>query len=273
MHLTKSCLLIAVACCCGVALHAQPNIQLNHDSSWHIQGREVTIRALEVVNVGDQDTGPLFLSIYARTGTGYDGVGSPGKLLARATIDPIPAGTSRQSIEVVTKLRAPAPKEQFTALAVEEKAGRAYTVLNYVIYTSTYTFPRRQNGGVGSDDQSVGLGDVAFHGNVSLTGVKRRGDFSIEKIQNHRDGIEATGPLRLAVYATREPADGSAPVLIATRSLGALAPGDFYHGLQGRLNLKRPGRGTFLLSLALEEDQGGGFQTLTSVPMAEPRQF
>src|SRR5262245_27885684 len=69
-------------------LVAQPNIQLHHDSSWEIAGRQCILRALQVANAGDQDTGPLFLSVYARGGAGYDGTGSPGVLLARAEIAP-----------------------------------------------------------------------------------------------------------------------------------------------------------------------------------------
>jgi hypothetical protein len=255
-------------------LLAQPNLVLNHDSSWVITGRQCIIRASEIMNLGNEDTGPLYLSIYAKSDTGYDGTGSPGRLLARAAIDPLPALSARNNIVVAAKLRTPRRGEKFTALLVEEKIGRHYVPANYVVYTSTYTFPRKQNGGVGSDDSAVGQGELAFHGQVSLTGSRRRGDFSVEKIQNHRDGIDPTGPLRLAIYATPEPYDGSAaPRVIATRTLGRLAPGDFYHQLQGRMTLKRPGRGLFHLTLALEEDQGGGFAPVLHVAVPDPRQF
>src|SRR5262245_9247856 len=84
-------------------LFAQPNIQLHHDSSWEIAGRKCILRTLQVTNVGAKDTGPLFLSIYARSGAGYDGTGSPGKLLARAEIAPIPAMAAVNNIVLTTK--------------------------------------------------------------------------------------------------------------------------------------------------------------------------
>jgi hypothetical protein len=156
---------------------------------------------------------------------------------------------------------------------IETKNGRRYAVADYVIYTSTYTFPPRQLGGVGSDDFAIGDGNLGFVGNAALTGVRRQGEFLIEKIQNQREGA-ATGPLRLAVYATPEPYNGSAtPTIIATRPLGMLAQGDFYQNLAGRLTLKRPGRGIFYLALVLEEDQGSGFVPVSYVVSPEPRQF
>jgi hypothetical protein len=252
----------------------QPNVQLNHDSSWEIIGRQCVIRASEISNIGNESTGPLFVSIYVKGDTGYDGNGSPGRLLARAEIAPIPANSSANNLVLTTKLRGSSSGEKFSALLVEEKIGRRYVPLNYVVYTSTYTFPRRQNGGVGSEDGAVGIGDIGFHGTTLLAGAGRRADFNIEKIQNRREGIELSGLLRLAIYATPEPYDGSvAPAVIATRVLGRLAPGDYYQQLQGRLTLKRPGRGLFHLTLALEEDQGAGFLPLSYVSVSEPRQF
>jgi hypothetical protein len=253
-------------------LFAQSGLKLEHDSSWEIVGKECTIRASQLANLRPEATGPLFLSIYAKPGTGYDGTGSPGRLLSRAAIEPLGAGAVVNNIVVTAKARGVSHKEQFTALVVEEQTGsKTFTVADYVVYTSTYTFPARQNGGVGSQDGAIDSGNVTLEG-ASLVGVKRAGDFSIDRIQNHRDTL--TGPLRLAVYATPEPYGGGADkIIIATRPLGQLAPGDFYTHLQGRLSLKRPGRGTFYLALVVEEDSGSGFVPITYVNVAEPRQF
>ena len=70
------------------------------------------------------------------------------------------------------------------------------------------------------------------------------------------------------------PYDGSTNrIVVATRPLGQLAQGDFYNHLKGRLQLKRPGKGAFYLTLAVEEDQGSGFQTVAYVPYPDPREF
>lgn len=269
---TRLC--VALTCCLSSNAFAQSTLKLEHDSSWEIAARHCTIRVSQLANLGAQDTGPLFLSIYARAGAGYDGVNSPGRLLARAPIAPLAANTTANNIIVTVKAHSVPAKEQFTTLAVEEQSGRkTFIISDYVVFTSTYTFPRGQSGGVGSDDSGIGAGDITFRGTNSLTGTRRHADFSIEEIQNQRE-LSASGPLRLAIYATSEPYDGSTtPVVVATRLLGQLAQGDFYNHLQGRLKMKRPGRGTFYLTLAVEEDQGAGFQTVTYVAYPEPRQF
>ena len=264
----------ALAVLCAVNVLGQPNLRLEHDSSWEIGERRMcTIRISELANLASEETGPLFASIYAKPGAGYDGVGSPGTLVARAPIGTIPANGTLNNILVTTKAKPTRPGEKFTALLIETQNGRRFEMAQYVIYTSTYTFPAGQFGGVGSDDFSIGFEYLGFIGDASLTGVKRRGEFAIEKIQNQREGA-ATGPLQLAVYATPEPYNGSGtPTIIATRPLGALAQGDFYTNLRGKLNLKRPGRGTFYLALVLEEDQGNGFVPVNYVNAPEPRQF
>ena len=248
-------------------------VKLEHDSSWEIVGRQGTIRALQLANLGSEETGPLFLSVYAKGGVGYDGTGSPGALLIRAPIGSIAGNAIANNIQTTAKARLLPPGEKFTVLVVEKQEGRKFTVLDYVVYTSSYTFPRRQNGGVGSDDSAIGSGDVAIRGATSLTVTGRRADFVVEEIQNERE-VATTGDLRLAIYATPEPYNGSAsPVVLAVRPLGQLAQGDFYNHLQGRLTLKRPGRGQFYLTLAVEEDRGSGFQPVTFVADPNPHSF
>ncbi len=256
------------------AAMGQANLKLEHNSSWEIANRQCTIRVSQLANLGNEDSGPLFLSIYARTGVGYDGVNSPGKLIARASIPPIAANSVITDLVVTTKAASASAREQYTTLAVEEQISRKkYAILDYVVYTSTYTFPRGQAGGVGSDDFSIGFGDVILQGDIGLTVTKRTAQFSLEKIQNRRDASE-TGLLRIAIYATPAPYDGGIdPQIIAVRPLGRLAQGDYFTHLEGMLKLKRPGRGTFYLSLALEEDRGAGFQLLNVVPFSEPRSF
>ncbi len=253
-------------------LLAQSGLKLEHDSSWEIIGKECTIRAFQLANLRAEATGPLFLSIYAKPDTGYDGTGSPGRLLSRAEISPLGPGAVANNIVVTAKARGVARREQYTALVVEEQTGpKSFTIADYVVYTSTYTFPAKQNGGVGSQDAGIGDGNISLEG-AALAGVGRAGEFAIDRIQNLRDTF--TGPLRLAIYATPNPYGGGADkAIIATRPLGQLAPGDFYNHLQGRLSLKKPGRGTFYLALALEEDQGSGFQTVIYTNIPEPRQF
>ena len=261
----------AVLMALASGLLAQSGLKLEHDSSWEIVGKECTIRALQLANLRAEPTGPLFLSIYVKPDTGYDGTGSPGRLLSRAEIPPLGAGAVANNIVVTAKARGVPHREQYTALVVEEQSGKTFSIADYVVYTSTYAFPAKQNGGVGSLDAAIGEGNLTLEG-ASLAGVNRAGDFTIDKIQNQRS--TSSGQLRLAVYATPAPYGGGPDkAVIATRPLGQLAPGDFYNHLQGRLNLKKPGRGTFYLTLALEEDTGGGFQTVVYSNIPEPREF
>lgn len=270
--LTRLC--IALTLFFGAQAMAQPFLRLQHDSSWEIANGQCTIRLSQVANLGDADTGPLFLSIYARPDVGHDGVNSPGKLIARAPIPPLAANSVANDIVVTAKAKSAPPREHYTALMVEEESSRKkFTILDFVVFTSTYTFPRGQSGGVGSDDLSIGYGSVVLQGETSLTVTKRRAEFAVEEIQNQRDGA-VTGLLRLAIYATPEPYDGSTqPIVIATRPLGRLAQGDYYTHLKGLLKLKRPGRGTFYLTLALEEDKGAGFERGPFVAFPDPREF
>jgi len=265
---TRFCAVAAV--CLSTNTFAQ--VKLEHDSSWHVAGRQCTIRVLQLANLGAEETPPLFLSVYAKPFTGYDGVGSPGALLARAPIGPLAGGAIANNIEVIATAR-PIFGEKFTALVVERQEGRKFVIMDYVVYTSTYTFPRRQAGGVGSDDLGALGGNIVFRGPASLTGERRTADFSIDQIQNQRE-TTTTGMLRLAIYATPAPYDGSmTPIIVAQRPLGHLAPGDFYHRLQGRLIMRRPGRGLFYFALVVEEDQGAGFQPVAYVNTPDPRQF
>jgi hypothetical protein len=261
---------MVVVCLSG---HAVAQVKLEHDSSWQLVGRQCTIRALQLANLGAEETPPLFLSVYAKPFTGYDGVGSPGALLARAPIGPLAGNAIANNIEVTTAARSLPPGEKFTTLVVERQEGRKFVILDYVVYTSSYTFPRRQSGGVGSDDLGVLGGNIVFRGAASLTGERRTADISVDQIQNQRE-TSTSGLLRLAIYATPAPYDGSTtPVVVAQRPLGHLAPGDFYHRLQARLMIRRPGRGLFYLSLVVEEDQGAGFQPVAYVNVPDPRQF
>jgi hypothetical protein len=263
----------ALSICITIHAFAQSGLKLEHDSSWEIMGRQCTIRVFQLANLGSEETGPLFLSVYTKPGAGYDGTGSPGIRIVRAPIGPLAANTTTNNIVVTAKARSIPPGEKYSTLVVETQSGRTYEVADYVLYTSSYTFPRGQSGGVGSEDAAIGTGDIAFVGTNALTGVRRRADFVIEEIQNRRENT-ASGPLRLAIYATPTPYDGSTNrVVIATRPLGQLAQGDFYNHLKGRMQLKRPGRGAFYLTLAVEEDQGSGFQTVTYATYPDTRQF
>jgi hypothetical protein len=267
-------LLIGAALLWACSASGQPTLWLEHDSFWHLgEKRNCTIRISSLQNLGAEETGLLFASIYAKPGSGFDGTGSPGTLIARAPLGSIPGNSSINNVVLTTKAKRARPGEKFTALLIETQNGRKFELAQYVIYTSTYMFPAGQRGGVGSDDFSIGNEYLGFLGTTTLGGAKRRAEFSVEKIQNQRESA-TTGPLRLAVYATPEPYNGTSdPVIVATRALGMLAQGDFYTGLQGKLRLKRPGRGAFYLSLVLEEDQGSGFVPVSYVNAPEPRQF
>jgi hypothetical protein len=272
-RLSFATLCLAIAVLFAGNAFGQATLKLEHDSSWEIAQRQCTIRVSQLANLSGEASAPLYLSVYARAGNWWDGTGSPGILVARAPIDALAANETRNNIEVVTKARAIPPGAKYTALVVETKDGRKYVVQDFVVYTSTYTFPRGQSGGVGSNDSGIGTGDVALIGDVTLGGTSRRAEYSINQIRNLRE-ITSSGLLRLAIYATPEPYNGSAsPTVVANRVLGELAQGDFYTHLQGKLTMKRPGRGTFYLTVAVEEDNGSGYETVSYATIPEPRQF
>ena len=260
----------------AIALNAagQPTVKLEHDSSWAVAQRQCTIRARQLTNLGAEETPPLFLSVYVRSGAGYDGFNSPGVLVARAPIGSIAANAVMNDIAVTVKSRNVPQGERFSALLVETQNGRKFSVADYVVFTSTYTSPHGLAGGVGSDDNAIGAGNVLLAVSTPLAVQRRRAEFSIDRIQNQRENA-LTGELRVAIYGSPEPyvsgADHS--LLAATRPLGFLAQGDYYNQLHGKLTLKRPGRGTFYLTLAVEEDNGNGFEPVTFVNDPEPREF
>jgi hypothetical protein len=256
----------------GANVFSQTTVKLEHDSSWEVAGRRCTIRVLQLANLSSEETGPLYLSLYARAGAGYDGHNSRGRFVSRARIASIPGNTTT-SIVVTARAHRLSPHERYSTLFVEAKNDRRYVVADYVVYTSTYTFPRRQSGGVGSDDSGITGGEIGFTGTNALSVHRRRATFAIEGIQNHRE-LTGSGLLRLAVYATREPYDGGTNrTIIARRTLGRLSQGDFYNHLRGTLDLHRPGRGDFYLTLALEEFEGNRFVRVTHVSYPELRHF
>jgi hypothetical protein len=253
---------------------AQPSVKLEHDSSWTLVRRQCTIRARLITNLTGEETPPLFLSVYARSDAGYDGFNSPGILVARAPIGTIPANGTLNDIMITAKARNVPPGERFTALMVETQNGKKFSIVDYVVFTSTYAFPRGMTGGVGSDDAAIGTGNVSLVASTPLAVQRRRAEFTIDQIQNQREDA-VTGPLRIAIYATPEPYTGASDykVIGATKTLGFLAQGDYYNQLQGKLTLKRPGRGTFYLALVVEEDSGSGFAPVVYINEPDPAEF
>ena len=271
---TFTCICAVTLALAAVRMCAQPTVKLEHDSSWAVAQRQCTIRALQLANLAGEETPPLFLSVYVRSGAGYDGGNSPGILVARAPIGSIAGNAVLNNIEVTAKARNVPSGEKFSALLVEVQNGKKFSVVDYVVYTSTYTFPRGVTGGVGSDDNAIGSGNVSLVAATPLSLQRRRAEFSIDRVQNQRENA-LTGPLRVAIYATPEPYAGGPDyaVVAATRPLGFLAQGDFYNQLHGKLTLKRPGRGTFYLALVVEEDSGSGFQPVSFISYPDPREF
>src|ERR1044071_4713421 len=111
---------------------AQGAITLMHDSSWEVVSRDVTIRVAHILNTTTEDSGPLFLSLYARPTTVYDGTGSPGQLIARAPLDNIPAGQTLEGTVVTTRAKAIRSGAKFTTLAIERQEGRKFTIVDWV---------------------------------------------------------------------------------------------------------------------------------------------
>lgn len=247
-----------VACLClapilSFTAHAQ-GITLAHDSWWEIQGRTVTIHVSIIENGSGEDTGPLNLSLYAKGGTVYDGAGSPGQLLARVAIDSIPAGQSAQNLTLTTRVRASRPGMKFSALTVERKNGRKYEIVDWVVYTSLYAFPRNVGGGVGSDDSAIGRGNIAVS-NPSLEVTRRRATFTVDQIQSQRE-VGLTGTLRLAVYVN----DGGAASgnALGAVILGQLAPGDYFNNLHGTIAMRNAPRNSSPDRLLVVEEQTDG---------------
>src|SRR5689334_22069927 len=93
-------------------IFAQPSVKLEHDSVWAIGAkRQCTIVISQIANLSSEETGPLFVSIYAKPGAGYDGGNSPGALVARAPIASIPGNSTAHNIVVTTKAKPVRPGE------------------------------------------------------------------------------------------------------------------------------------------------------------------
>jgi hypothetical protein len=269
---TRACAVVIAAS--AFSAIGQPTVKLEHDSSWAVAQHQCTIRARQLTNLGSEETPPLFLSIYVRAGAGYDGFNSPGVLVARAPIGSIAGNAVMTDIAATVKSRNLPSGERFSALVVEMQNGKKFSVVDYVVFTSTYTSPHGVTGGVGSDDTAIGAGNVFLGVSTPLVVQRRRAEFSIDRIQNQRENA-LTGPLRVAIYGTPQPYAGGPDyaLLAATRPLGFLAQGDYYNQLHGKLTMKRPGRGTFYLALVVEEDSGGGFQPVAFMSDPEPHEF
>lgn len=255
---------------------AQNSLWLTHDASWRIEGRELVIEIANVTNPSTtEESGPLFLSIYAQPLI-YEGA-APGQLIGRAAIDSIPAGGRADNVVVRTRLKAPRPGLKYTALMLERQTARnKYTIVDWVAFTSTYSFLRKQNGGVGSLDSAIGLGGIAVSdGELALTG--RKAQLSVGRLQSQRE-FDRTGVLRLAIYANteQEPGEAQNGQLLGSRLLGELAPGDFFHHLSATLLLKKPRpRGDYYITLLVEEDlgTGDGWQPVAVAAQVGPQSF
>ncbi|HMJ89052.1 MAG TPA: hypothetical protein VK530_04515 [Candidatus Acidoferrum sp.] len=272
LHHRALALTVLLILSCGTAV-AQTSPWLTHDASWRIEGRELIIDIAYVANPTAEESGPLFLSIYAQPGIVYDG-GAPGQLLGRAPIESIAANGRVDNLSLRTRVRAPRPGLKFTALMLERQNGKKFTIVDWVAFTSLYAFPRKQAGGVGSLDSVIGVGDISVTGG-GFTLVGRRAQFSIERLQNQRE-LNLTGTLRLAFYATSEPYLGGFPdgKLVASRVLGQLAPGDFFRNLGATLPLKAPRpRGEYYISMFVEEEQEDGFVPMVFISETGPQRF
>jgi hypothetical protein len=252
---------------------AQQSLWLTHDSSWRIEGRELVIQVANITNPTTEDSGPLFLSVYAQSGGAYDG-GSPGTLIGRAPLDAIPASGQATGVELRTRLKAARTGLRYTALMLERQVGKKFTIVDWVAFTSTYSFTRKQDGGMGSQDSAIGIGDIYVSGGSLGTGG-RRISFSIDKLQNQRE-TTMTGTLRVTLYATAQPYAGGTPdgQRIFSRVLGQLAPGDFFHKISANALVKRPRpRGDYYVSLIIEEEQQDGFVPVALVVQSPPTKF
>lgn len=247
---------------------------LTHDSAWRIVGREVVIDVKSVTNPTAEESGPLFLSLYAQSGGWYEG-GAPGQLMYRAPLESLPGNGRVDNIQAGGRVKLPKAGPKFTALLIERQTGKkTFEVIDYVVFTSPYTFPRKQDGGIGSEDTAIGVGNIALE-DVTVAVAGRRANFRVGKLQNQRETI-TTGTLRLAVYASAEPftGDPTGAHLLSSRLLGHLAPGDYMHNLQGTLPLKKPkGKGTYYVTLAVEEEGDTGFVPVAFSTIPEPTQF
>lgn len=256
-----------------IAATAQQSLWLTHDASWRIDGRELVIDVANITNPTQEESGPLFLSVYAQSGSAYDG-GAPGQLLGRAPLDPIAAGAQTGGIQLRTRLKGFRAGTRFTALVLERQEGRKFIIVDWVAFTSTYTFTRKQDGGVGSEDGAIGRGDIYFSGGGLSTGGRTSG-FSIDKLQNQRE-LETSGTLRVSIYATAAPYSGGTPdgQLLFSRVLGRLAPGDYFRDIEGVAHLKKPRpRGSYYISLVIEEVQPGGFRPVAYITQSDPTAF
>jgi hypothetical protein len=270
------CLLIVslALCIASNEAAAQPHLVLSHDSYWKVVRREVVIQARTVNNTGTEDSEPLFISLYATEGSIFDG-GERGRLLARAPIGSIAAGQQTNDVMVQTRVRLPKAVPQYTALLLEKQTGKkTFEIEDYVVFQSQYSFPRKQDGGVGSEDAAIGTGNIAVE-DMDFVISGRKATFNIGKIQNQRPE-NATGPLRISMHATPEPYSpmASNEFIMATGPLGDLAPGDYFTGQHGTLTMKRPRmHGAYYVTLVVEEETESGFVPAGYLSEAEPREL
>src|SRR3954463_8350434 len=88
--------------CLSRCFAQEAGVRMMHDAWWSLNGRDVVIHVSQITNEGTEETGPLFLSLYAQTGRAYDTGDSAGQLIVRAPIDSLAAGETK-SLDITAR--------------------------------------------------------------------------------------------------------------------------------------------------------------------------
>ncbi|MEY3896492.1 MAG: hypothetical protein RLZZ214_2012 [Verrucomicrobiota bacterium] len=121
------------------------------------------------------------------------------------------------------------------------------------------------SGGGTGDDGGITGAQVELEGSTSYRINGKAAFLNAAKIVN--SGDSTSGTLQLRLWATKRRYTGGSinGYVVATRRLGELSAGYSYNSIQGRVPYKKPRRGSYFMTLTLEEYKNGGFVVIDSV--------
>lgn len=208
-------------------------------------------------------TGTILVSLWALQSP-YRGGTLSGKMLASYKLDGLNPGSYYSPVNRTVAASLPSPRQSYyICLAVSEYRSGGFSVSDYRNF-----------------DETEVLGPVptelfSMSGPWTWRSQPEGGiiDFTVARISHNRPG--ATGTLKLAVWATREPYRGGP---LTGYELGnvvkkALQPGYTYNDVKQTAKYQRPPAGTYYISLVLAEYDGSVYRTVAHLPASQTSTF
>lgn len=240
---------------------AAKELYFSGNTAYSYSNGQATLSAAMVRNDrrGGQ-SGSLRMILWA-TKTKYQGGTITGWEIATADLDPLKGGYHFSDLRRTVPLVPPPAGSYWMTLTLSEY-NNGYRVMDYVNYSRKETF----GGGPVAAPAPSGK-RLAFIGPSSYNAKGNALSLFCTKITNNAAYL--SGPLLLRVWATKKPYNGGRinGFVLAQVQPANLKSNHAYNNYSQNLYCTVPPRGSYYVTLTLEEDQGNGWEIADYVKM------